>query len=558
VSYLRRYEKRVRDIFWTAHFVSFAVFLVALFGSHGYRLKDIQHISPFLVSTVFFLSMGFFLALILAYVHRKIIDPKFLLDRRLRAIDVIYVVIFNLSFFALVVLCRKAGTAFDFLYVLPVAICTWVFGERMGLTVAFTGGLGLMVVDLVIGRSQAIPAEVHLSRLVLFLIIAYLVGRISDSNYKLFAEIMESEQVKKTILESMPLAVLTCDQNGKITFTNSKLNKLMDALDVENTEFRGTGTQSHGSEEAFWSCLGIGEQLAGSEVHNLEVQLPDRWVLVNKVPLTGANESHLGWVITLSDITDRKEIENQLQQSAVLSALGQMAAGVAHEIRNPLTSARGFVQLVAEKDDHVSLGEVKSHLNVAIGELDRLAQIVSDFLMIASPKEQKLARVDLNGVVEEMWGLLAIKALNNDVVLTKVLAPELPALLGDREQLKQVILHLVDNALAAAGTGGRVRVQTGVTRKGEVCMQVSDSGSGIPDAVMSSIFLPFFSTREDATGLGLAICHRIVFDHKGSISVESNAWGTTFTVRFPAADVKTRNSTVVPLESLIARKQRRA
>ena len=558
MNYLRRYEKRVRDIFWTAHFVSFAVLAVALVGSYGYRLKNIQQISPFLVSTVFFLSIGYFLVLLLAHMHRKTIDSQLLLNRRLRAIDVIYIVIFHLSFLVLVVLCRKVGMSFDFLYVLPLGICTWLFGERVGLTAAFTGGLGLMAVDMVIGRAQAVPAEVSLCRLVLFLMVAYLVGKMSDSNYKLVAEIIESEQVKKAILESMPLAVLTCDRDGKITFTNSKLNKLMDDLGPQHTEGPETGSLSHSSAEALWSYLGIGEQLAGSEVHNLEVQMPDRWVLVNKVPLTGANESHLGWVITLSDITERKEIENQLQQSAVLSALGQMAAGMAHEIRNPLASARGFVQLVAEKDDHVSLGEVKNHLNVAIGELDRLGKIVSDFIMIASPKEQKLARVNLNGVVEEIWGLLAIKALNNDAVLTKVLTPDLPALLGDGEQLKQLILHLVDNALAAAGTGGRVRVQTGVTRKGEVYLQVSDSGPGIPDSVMNSIFLPFFSTKEDAMGLGLAICHRIVFEHKGSISVESSVWGTTFTVRFPPADPKTRNDTVVSLESFIARKQRRA
>jgi len=557
VNYLQRYEKKIRDAFWTAHFVAFLVFIVALLGSYGVRFKDLQDISLLLVSTTFLLSIGFLFTLILAYVYRKIIHPGFLLDRKLRGIDLVYIFVFAGSFLALVAACRIAGTAFDFLFVLPVGICTWLFGERVGLILAFTGGLACMVVDLVIEQPGEIPSEVGLARLALFLIVAHLVGKISDSNYRLFSEVIESEQVKKTILESMPLAVLTCDKDGRITFTNSNLRNLLKELGTQNVD--GHLSCNAGSEEEFWVRLGVGEKPPDREVHNLEVRIQEKWILANKVPLKGANESHLGWVITLSDITGKKEIENQLQQSALLSALGQMAAGMAHEIRNPLTSVRGFIQLVAEKDNHVCLGEVKDHLNVAMGEIDRLARIVSDFLMLASPRERKLTRVKLNDVVEEMWELLAIKALNNDVVLTRVLAPDLPALLGDKEQLKQVILHLVVNALAAAGPGGQVRLQTCITHKQEICIQVLDSGPGIPGSIMGSIFLPFFSTKEDGTGLGLAICHRIVSEHRGSINVESTLSGTTFTVRFPPADEPVaRIPTVVGLDNFIARKQRRA
>lgn len=558
--YWQRYEKNLREVYWVAHFMSFVVFVIALLGSFGVRFEDLKDLS-LLMMVMFFISIGFFLALILAYINRTIIDPALLSGRQLRGIDLVYIAVFALSFFSLVVACRMAGTAFDFLFVLPVSICAWTFGERAGQTLAIGGGLGLMLVDLIISRSGDIPSEVGLARLALFLIIAHLVGKMSDSNFRLFVEVVRSEQVKKTILESMPLAVLTCGEDGRITFTNRKLGKLMDELFAHDTEVPEPERPAlcAGSEEAFWSRLGLHEQLAGYEVHNLEVQVRSKWLLINKAPLKGADASRLGWVITLSDITNKKEMENRLQQSAVFSALGQMAAGLAHEIRNPLTSIRGFMQLVTERDDNTRLGEVKGRLNVAIEEIDRLARILKNFLLLATPSEQRLVRINLNDVIDEIWEILTIKALSNNAVLVRALASDLPVLLGDKDRLKQVALHLVDNALAAAGAGGRVWVETFFTRERGICMRVTDSGPGIPDSIMDSIFLPFFSTKAENTGLGLAICHRIVSEHRGSINVESGVRGTTFTVCFPPADMQVPHSpTVVELDSFLSRKQRRA
>lgn len=560
MSYWQRYEEKFRDVYWVAHFMSFLVFSVALLGSFGVRFQDLRDVS-LLLSLTAFVSISCFLALILAYVNARIIDPALLVDRKPRRIDIVYIAVFAASFLALVAACRAAGTAFDFLFVLPVGICAWIFGARVGQILAVAGGLGLMLVDLVAGGSGNVSSEVGLTRLTLFLIMAYLIGKISDSNHMLFTEVVESEQTKKAVLESMPLAVLTCDRDGKITFTNSKFKALTGELATQDTKTGQTDAQSFSirAEEEFWSLLGTGEQTVGREVNNVEVRINNKWVLVNKVPLKSANETHLGWVITLCDITDKKEVESQLRQSAVSSALCQVAASLAHEIRNPLTSIRGFVQLVAEKDDQVRLGEVRSYLDVAITEIDRLAQLVSDFLSLAKPGEQNLTLFSLNDLVEELWELVTIKALYKNVAVTKRLAPDLPAIRGEKEQLKQLILHLVDNAVAAVQTRGQVRVETCVNRKREVCLQVEDSGGGIPDSIKDAIFLPFFTTRKDGRGMGLAICHRIVSEHRGSINVESGVRGTTFTVCFPPADMQVPHSpTVVELDSFLSRKQRRA
>ena len=238
-------------------------------------------------------------------------------------------------------------------------------------------------------------------------------------------------------------------------------------------------------------------------------------------------------------VIENSKIYDRMRERDRLAALGEMAAGLAHEIRNPLGAIKGAAQCL---DPKRLPGEDGEFLEVIVEEVNRLNGVVSAFLDYARPLKQNFGATDLNEVVSR-----TIKLIQNEIpsgIETSVeLAGDLPKVEGDAEQLKQVLINLVQNAIQAMGSApGRIQV---VTRRGDrfndlrgradaVEVRVQDSGPGIPQDQQPHIFVPFFTTKEKGTGLGLAICQRIVKNHGGSISVESSAHeGTAFIIRLP-------------------------
>jgi len=227
------------------------------------------------------------------------------------------------------------------------------------------------------------------------------------------------------------------------------------------------------------------------------------------------------------------EIEEQLRRADRLSALGELAAGMAHEIRNPLGSIRGTAEILRDGIDPAD----KRHefAGILIKEVDRLNRVVRDFLDFARPAPVERGRVDLNEALREILALIGPQALNGGVRV-ELTAGELPPVPGDREQLKQAFLNLVLNALQAMPAGGTLAVSTAPV-EGRVEVRFTDTGQGIPPEKLEKIFNPFFTTRQEGTGLGLAITHRIVQGHGGRIEVTSRIGeGTTFTVIIPLGE----------------------
>lgn len=263
-----------------------------------------------------------------------------------------------------------------------------------------------------------------------------------------------------------------------------------------------------------------------------EAQLEGKTLLFNWADLHSGDKI-IGSACIINDITDQKEMERKIHRSAMLSAIGELAAGTAHEIRNPLTSIRGFLQLLLEKKD-AKISKFESYFEVMLTEVDRINAIITEFLKLAKPEKIKLYQVNLNDVVLSIWELLKNEAILKEIKLELSLDQAVNPIMGNKDMLKQVIINLVTNAFQAVGPGGQVRVATSMGNNGTILLSVHDSGPGMEESVLARIFDPFFTTRDEGTGLGLAITNKIVNDHNAMIDVTSGpSQGTTFYIKFP-------------------------
>jgi two-component system sensor histidine kinase HydH len=256
---------------------------------------------------------------------------------------------------------------------------------------------------------------------------------------------------------------------------------------------------------------------------------------------------HLRKVAAQAAITlSNSKVYEQMKERDRLAALGQMAAGLAHEIRNPLGAIKGAAQLLRSGSPEPSASEAESdeYMEIIVEEVNRLDRVLSQFLGYARPDRGERQELQVNDVVLKTLQLLSPQG---PAKILPELAADLPAVRGDPEQLRQVFLNLGINALQAMEGGaepGTLRVVTRLRRswkRGELTPFVEvafhDSGKGIPESSLSDIFIPFFTTKEGGTGLGLPICQRIVENHRGAIEVRSQQGaGSVFTVLLPPAD----------------------
>jgi two-component system sensor histidine kinase PilS (NtrC family) len=241
----------------------------------------------------------------------------------------------------------------------------------------------------------------------------------------------------------------------------------------------------------------------------------------------------LGRIVLFQDLTPYKALEEEVRRADRLAAVGKLAAGMAHEIRNPLASMSGSVQLLREELVTAS-GEHRRLMDIVLRETDRLNELITDFLLFARPGSPKRDPVDLAAVVEETVALVGTGRDRTVQVDLRVERP-LPTV-GDARELRQVVWNLIVNAEQAMPRGGRIEVAGRLAGDDAIEVTVKDGGDGIAVKDLSKIFDPFFTTKPNGTGLGLAIVHRIVQSHGGTIAVASRPGaGTTFTLRLPAA-----------------------
>lgn len=229
----------------------------------------------------------------------------------------------------------------------------------------------------------------------------------------------------------------------------------------------------------------------------------------------------------INDITELRMLQKEISRLDRLNLIGEMAAGIGHEIRNPMTTVRGFLQLLSKKEECTNY---KGYFNLMIDELDRANTIISEFLSLAKNKTVELTMVNLKSILENLFPLIQADAIVSDKYINLDLGT-VPELLLDEKEIRQLVLNLVRNALESMSPGGKMNIRTFMDQE-EIVLAVQDDGKGIATDVLEKLGTPFFTTKENGTGLGLAVCYSICSRYNAKIDIETNPHGTTFFVRF--------------------------
>ena len=352
----------------------------------------------------------------------------------------------------------------------------------------------------------------------------------------------EAQNYLKKILESLPCGVVVLDANGNITLCNPVASRLLDPR-----QHKSAKPPSRSRLLSNASLRDYFKAPVAAECRKKEVEIPFfaggkmRVLAASGSPLEDAAGTPVGALHIIRDITEMKALQEQSKRGERLSAMGEMAVELAHEIRNPLGSIELFASLL-EKELPPEADSGRWAENIRIGSRS-LNNIVSNMLHFANPLSPAFAEVDVHDVIEEVLRFMEPIMRQREVNVAKHLTAVGPIVYGDRELLKQVMLNLVMNSMQAMPSRGTLAVGTrdvdqlpGGAPCGGLEVRIQDSGVGIPPENLARVFDPFFTTNRNGTGLGLSVVHQIVDKHSGFIRVESaeNA-GTTFTIVLPNA-----------------------
>ncbi|NIA30674.1 MAG: PAS domain S-box protein, partial [Actinobacteria bacterium] len=337
------------------------------------------------------------------------------------------------------------------------------------------------------------------------------------------------ESYTQNVVESMPNGLISLDKDGRIETINQRAQVL---LGLSAEEATGKSLDQVMFRCRMCEALPPGEDIVERQI---ECHLNDGDVIplsATSSRLKDEDGNAIGTVIILRDLRDIRSLEKEVQRSERLASLGRMAAGIAHEIRNPLSSIKGFAQYFRNKFPPDS--EDRNYATVMADEVDRLNRVIQDLLNFARPQEPNLKPVDLPPLIRHALRLILSDIRDKEIQVIEDIPQETSfTIAGDSDMLTQVFLNLFLNAIDAMQNGGRLRIALRKTQQ-EMKIEISDNGDGIPRENLTRIFDPFFTSKKGGTGLGLAIVYRIVENHRGEIKVDSQpGQGSTFVLHFP-------------------------
>lgn len=345
------------------------------------------------------------------------------------------------------------------------------------------------------------------------------------------------------VLESLDDGLFLLDEARRIVFMNESAS-LLSGLSIE----KATGQRALDVLRGNRWLEDLLEATGTSGVRNVQsdVTLTGRFgrtrpVRASATMMTNPLGEQVGTIVTLHDRSHESEVESRNREDERLGQLEILLAGLAHEIKNPLSGMRGAAQLLAAENADET--RRRQCTQIIVSEIDRLNGLLTQLLDLTGPARLERARVNMHEIVEQV---LAIEGTGNDrkIRFVRRFDPSLPCVRGDRGRLTQVLLNLVRNAVEVSQRGGQVVVATRMEtsfymtgsegRERFLSIDVSDQGPGIPPEDQSRVFAPFFTTKSEGTGLGLAISKRIVSEHGGMLRLHSEpGLGATFTVTLP-------------------------
>ncbi|EFA3070724.1 two-component system sensor histidine kinase AtoS [Escherichia coli] len=356
-------------------------------------------------------------------------------------------------------------------------------------------------------------------------------GQISQSVNNLAQALRETRTLNDLIIENAADGVIAIDRQGDVTTMNPAVEVI---TGYQRHELVGQPYSMLFDNTQFYSPV-LDTLEHGTEHVALEISFPGRDRTIElSVTTSRIHNTHgemIGALVIFSDLTARKETQRRMAQAERLATLGELMAGVAHEVRNPLTAIRGYVQILRQQTSDPIHQE---YLSVVLKEIDSINKVIQQLLEFSRPRHSQWQQVSLNALVEETLVLVQTAGVQARVDFISELDNELSPINADRELLKQVLLNILINAVQAISARGKIRIQTWQYSDSQQAISIEDNGCGIDLSLQKKIFDPFFTTKASGTGLGLALSQRIINAHQGDIRVASlPGYGATFTLILP-------------------------
>lgn len=440
------------------------------------------------------------------------------------------VVVDLLAAAALIIFTGGIESWFSWLLLLITVSAAMVINRRAGYVVATLGGLlyGALL-DLQYYGIVPIPYDSNLAEkdilykiffhFVALYLIAFLTGRLTTGIARKDIDIETLTLFNTEVIENTPSGLFSTTPEGKVVLFNRAAEEIT-GLSREDARGKDIGgifpfIMSPRAQRRSEAVVRFGD---AEKVIGLSVSC-----------MRDAGGRETGFIGVFQDLTELKRLAEEIKKKEKLAAVGELSAKIAHEIRNPLASLKGSVEMLRENTG--SPEQRERLMGIALGEMDRLNTIITDFLDYSKPSAPVLADVDLNAVLDEILEMLGNSGAVG-ISVRRAFSGHLPVK-ADSQKLQQVFWNLGINALDAMAGGGELSVETRAA-DGEVEITFSDTGTGIRKEDLEKIFFPFFTTKNTGTGLGLSIAYRIVEDHGGRITVESiPGKGSRFGVRLP-------------------------
>ena len=350
-----------------------------------------------------------------------------------------------------------------------------------------------------------------------------------SERYQMEKELRESEERFRKIFEGSLDGLLMTNHNYVVVDANPEVSKI---INMEKDQLIGKDVREilsiEPGEESYDEYL---QQLKEDGQATFLKTLTSYRERVQYVELSSKYNllSNLNLTI-IRDITDQIEMQEQLRKSDTLSVVGELAAGIAHEIRNPMTALKGFIQLLENSvgKDH------EMYFNVITSEFQRIESIITEFLVLAKPQAIQFQETDLIKIMKDTVELLSAQAVMHNVQYEENYQVNLPSIVAEPNQLKQVFINVIKNAIEVMSGGGVISISIKETEEEMIHIEIKDQGGGISKDKIKKLGEPFYTTKERGTGLGLMVSFKIIKEHKGSVQVESIVGeGTIFHIYLP-------------------------
>lgn len=359
------------------------------------------------------------------------------------------------------------------------------------------------------------------------------IGEIAEAINHMADSLLEARSLNENILQSIADGIITVDNEGRVMTINQAAQQMTGygPEEIVGRLYREVFCDGKDFNSKLLETLETGRNHIGIEM-DYPVKIGYIYISLSSSRLRDSHGQNIGAVVVFKDLTERHHLQEQVRRADRLATLGEMMAGIAHEIRNPLTSIKGFIQYLLETNTEE---DRKEYMPIIVKEVDRVNKVIDELLYFARPNPTHYQTVDINELVTKTLVLVQNKTTRHKVDIDLTLTPNLPRIEADAEQFRQVLLNLIINSIQAITDHGRINIRTWDEDQ-RIFVEVQDTGAGIKDEDLDKVFNPFFTTKPAGTGLGLAIVQRIISAHQGKINIASKVnEGTTIVIELPVS-----------------------